>query len=228
MLDAWWTVSGSGAHDVIAASEFLSSCSHGGGIAENTIDVWSDTVEPGMSVLAERMLEKSGAKVRLSCPVAAIQQDAEQVTLTTVDGEVLAARHVIVAAGVNPLKAISFTPALPEPRVSAITRGHGGRAFKLWIRARGVSVGTLITGDGQGIQLLFAERQASDSTVMLIGFGLQFDDAQPGNAKWVREQFKRVAPNAEFISYDWHDWVSDPYAQGTWVLVDSTFPGVAA
>ena len=63
MLDAWWTVSGSGAYDVIAASEFLSSCSHGGGIAENTIDVWSDTVEPGMGVLAERMLEKSGAKL---------------------------------------------------------------------------------------------------------------------------------------------------------------------
>lgn len=217
MLDAWWTVSGSGAHDVIAASEFLSSCAHGEGLAENTIDVWSDTVEPGMGVLAERMLEKSCAKLQLSCPVAAIRQETGEVIVTTQVGEVLAARHVILAIGINPLQAISFAPSLPVPRSAAITHGHGGRAFKLWIRARGVSVGTLITGNGQGIQLLFAERAAPDGTVLLIGFGLQLDDAAPGNAAWVREQFKRVAPNAEFISYDWHDWVSDPYARGTWV-----------
>jgi monoamine oxidase len=33
----------------------------------------------------------------------------------------------------------------------------------------------------------------------------------------VREEFKRLVPNAEFISYDWHDWINDPFAQGTWV-----------
>jgi monoamine oxidase len=217
MLDAWWTVSGSGAHDVIAASEFLSSCAYGGGLAENMIDVWSDTVEPGMGVLAERMLEKSGAHLQLSCPVAAIRHDTEQVIVTTQAGAVLAARHVILAIGINPLQAISFAPSLPALRTAAITCGHGGRAFKLWIRARGISVGALITGDGQGIELLFAERAAADGTVLLIGFGLQLDDAKPGNAAWVREQFKRLAPNAEFISYDWHDWISDPYARGTWV-----------
>ena len=217
MLDAWWTVSGSGAHDVIAASEFLSSCSHGGGIAENTIDVWSDTVEPGMSVLAERMLEKSGAKLRLSCPVASIYNNTEQVTLNTQTGEVIAASHVILAIGINPLQAISFAPSLPALRTAAITRGHGGKAFKLWIRARGVPVGTLITGDGQGIQLVFAERAALDGSVLLIAFGLQLGDTKPGSAAWVREQFKRLAPNTEFISYDWHDWISDPYARGTWV-----------
>jgi monoamine oxidase len=217
MLDAWWTVSGSGANEVIAASEFLSSCAYGGGLAENMIDVWSDTVEPGMGVLAERMLEKSGAKLRLSCPVAAIRQDTGQVSVTTQAGAVLTAKHVIVAIGINPLQTISFEPSLPALRTAAITRGHGGRAFKLWVKARGISVGTLITGDGQGIELLFAERAAADGSVLLIGFGLQLDDAEPGNEAWVREQFRRVAPNAEFISYDWHDWISDPYARGTWI-----------
>ncbi|MEQ1522592.1 MAG: NAD(P)/FAD-dependent oxidoreductase [Aestuariivirga sp.] len=217
MLDAWWTVSGSGAHDVIAASEFLSSCAYGGGLAENTIDAWSDTVEPGMSVLAERMLNKSGAKLRLSCPVAAIQHDTGHAIVTTQAGAVLTARNVILAIGVNPLQAISFVPSLPASRSAAITRGHGGRAFKLWIKARGVSVGTLITGDGQGIELLFAERAAPDGSVLLIGFGLQLGNAEPGNEAWVLEQFKRVVPNAEFISYDWHDWISDSHARGTWV-----------
>ena len=217
MLDAWWTVSGSGAHDVVAASEFLSSCVYGGGLAENMIEVWSDTVEPGMGVLAHRMLERSGAELRLSCPVATIEQDADTVSIALQTGEILTARHAIVATAVNTLKAISFSPSLPALRAAAIARGHGGTAFKLWIRARGVPVGTLITGGGAGIELLFAERTAADGSVMLIGFGLQLNGAEPGNAAWVRAQFKRLAPNAEFISYDWHDWINDPYARGTWV-----------
>ena len=217
VLDAWWTVSGSGAHNVIAASEFLSSCVYGGGVAENMIDVWSDTVEPGMGVLAQRMLDRSGAKLRLSCPVVAIQYDEETVSITTQADEILTARHAIVATGINTLKTISFSPSLPVLRTAAIARGHGGMAFKLWIRARGVPVGTLITGKGNGIELLFAERASPDGSVMLIGFGLHLDEAKPGKAAWVREQFKRLAPNAEFISCDWHDWINDPFARGTWV-----------
>lgn len=217
VLDAWWTVSGSGAHDVLAASEFLSSCGYGGGIAENMIDVWSDTVEPGMAVLAERMLETSGAALQLSCPVSAVQQDEGKISVTTAGGETIEGGCAIVATGINTLKTISFSPSLPALRSAAIARGHGGTAFKLWIRARGVPVGTLITGSGGGIELLFAERPAADGSVMLIGFGLQLNDAEPGEETWVREQFKRLAPNAEFISYDWHDWINDPYARGTWV-----------
>jgi monoamine oxidase len=216
VLDAWWTVSGSGAHHIVAATEFLSSSVYGGGIAENMIDVWSDTVEPGMAVLAQRMLEKSEAKLQLASRVVAIEQDEEQVRVTSESGEQLTAKHVIIATGINVMKAISFSPSLPTLRASAIARGHAGTAFKLWIRARGVPVGTLITGESEGIELLFAEMVGPEGTVMLIGFGLQLGQAEPGNIAWVREQFSRLAPNAEFVSYDWHDWISDPYSRGTW------------
>jgi hypothetical protein len=217
MLAAWWTVSGSGAHDVVAASEFISSCAYGGGLAENMIDVWSDTVEPGMGVLAQRMLEASGAEVRRSCPIASITQSESGVALTTRDGETLSASHAIVAVGVNTMRDITFAPELAGIRAIARARGHGGAAFKVLIKARGVSVGTLITGDGTGIQLLFAERAADDGATLLIGFGLQLDNARPQDERWVREEFKRLVLNAEFISYDWHDWLADPYARGTWV-----------
>lgn len=217
MLAAWWTVSGSGAHDVVAASEFISSCAYGGGLAENMIDVWSDTVEPGMGVLAARLLEASGAEIRLSCPIASIAQNDENVVVTTREGETLRASHVIVAVGVNAMRDIKFVPALASSRATALARGHGGAAFKLLIKARGVSVGTLITGDGTGIQFLLAERAADDGAVLLIGFGLQLDEENPQDEAWVRAQFKRMVPNAEFVSYDWHDWINDPFAQGTWV-----------
>ena len=217
MLAAWWTVSGSGAHDVVAASEFISSCAYGGGLAENMIDVWTDTVEPGMGVLVTRMLEASGAEVRLSSPVTSVAQSEAGVRVTTEQGEALQCAHVIVAVGTNAMSAISFAPPLSDLRATAASRGHGGRAFKLWIKARGVSVGTLITGDGTGVQMLLAERLAADGSVLMIGFGLQLDDSRPQDEAWVRAEFKRLVPNAEFISCDWHDWLSDPYAKGSWV-----------
>lgn len=217
MLDAWWTVSGSGDHHVVAVSEYLSSCAYGGGVAENMIDIWSDTVSPGMSVLAEAMLASSGARVQLSSPVASIAQQKGGVRVVTATGESLASDYAIIATGINAMNTIAFAPELPQPRNLATARGHAGRAFKLWIRAKGVAVGTLISGDGQGVELLLAERPAPDGGVLLIGFGLQLNGAEPGNESWVRAQFKRLAPNAEFISYDWHDWSNDPWARGTWV-----------
>ncbi len=217
MLAAWWTVSGSGDHSVVAATEFISSCAYGGGLAENMIDVWSDTVEPGMGVLATRMLEASGAEVKQSCPIASIRQAEKHGVLITRDGEQLNFQHAVLAVGINAMRDIEFLPPLTGLRATAITRGHGGRAFKVLIKARGVSVGTLVTGDGQGIQLLFAERMRGDGEVLAIGFGLHLDDARPEDEAWVQDQFKRLMPNAQFIAYDWHDWIADPFSQGTWV-----------
>ena len=224
LLDAWWTVSGSGAHEEVAASEFLSSCAYGGGLAERMIDVWSDTVEPGMETLASRMLADSGARVRLSSPVTAITQDNQAVTIAMANGEKMSAAQVILALGINQMSAIRFEPALPPLAAQAVARGHGGRAFKLWIRARGIPVGTLITGNSEGIELLLAERRAADGTVLLIGFGLQLGNAAPGDATWVQSEFCKLAPNAEFLGYDWHDWINDPFARGTWVSARADCP----
>jgi monoamine oxidase len=33
----------------------------------------------------------------------------------------------------------------------------------------------------------------------------------------VREQAAKLFPNARVLSHDWHDWVDDPFARGTWV-----------
>ena len=217
MFDAWWTTSGNGAHDEIAATEFLSSCAYGGGLAENMIDVWSDTVEPGMGVLAERMIAASGATLKLSSPIASVTQSASAVSVITAAGETLQAGHVLLALGINQLAAVQLSPTLPALAAQAVARGHGGKAFKLWIRARGIPVGTVITGDSSGIELMFAERNDADGATLIVCFGLQLNDAAPEDPAWVKAQFSRLAPNAAFLGYDRHDWIRDPFARGTWV-----------
>ena len=217
LQDAWCTVSGGGKPNEISASEFLHSCSYAGGIAERMIDVWSDTVEPSMDALADALIKASGARLVHSCPAAQVRQEPERVVVSSADGHSFAAPYAIIATGINPMASISFSPPLRDLQQKAVLRGHAGRAFKLWIKARGVPVGRIATGDGSGIQLLFAERSARDGTTLLIGFGVHDEAAAPADEAWVRAQFARLAPNAEFLGSDWHDWSSDEFSRGTWV-----------
>jgi hypothetical protein len=210
LLSAWWSVSGSGDPDAVAASEFLASCAYGDGLAEAMIDSWAETVSPGMSALVERMIADSGAAVTLSAPVALVAQDRNGVTVTTVDGRIFRAGAAILAVGVNQLKAIRFEPSLSPGKSRAIAMGHGGRAFKIWAKMRGVPIGVLVTGNGSGIELAFAERTSADGATLVVGFGIVRDDLPLGDPKWICAELSKLFPNAQLLAFDWHDWVADP------------------
>lgn len=216
LFSAWWTVSGNGDHGRVVASEFLSSCAYGDGLAEGMIDCWADTVTPGMGVLASRMIEASGATLALSATVTDVVQDAGGVRVAMEDGREHSAPFAILALGVNQLHGIRFKPPIPPALAAAIGRGHDGRAFKLWALVEGVAPGTLVTGDGRGIEFAFAERRSGSAT-LLVCFGLTGPDARPDDPEWVRSEIGRLFPNTRFLSHDWHDWVGDRHARGTWV-----------
>jgi monoamine oxidase len=63
---------------------------------------------------------------------------------------------------------------------------------------------------------MFSARAGRDGTTLIVGFGLarNFDPAQPGV---VERAVARFFPEAKVLAYDWHDWVADPYARGTWI-----------
>jgi monoamine oxidase len=216
IFSAWWTVSGNGDHAAVAASEFLASCSYDNGLAEGMINFWSDTVEPGMQALADRMIAASRAELVLSAPVTSVSQTGNGVEVYA-GPHVHRARTCILALGVNQMKTLRFSPELPRLKRDAIATGHGGSSFKLWIRAEGVPVGTLVTGDGAGIEFAFAERTGRDGSAYIVAFGLMREENRPSDAAWVKAQTARLFPNARVISHDWHDWVDDPFSRGTWV-----------
>jgi monoamine oxidase len=169
-----------------------------------------------MGVLAERMIEAAGAELLLSEPVAHVAQVDGGVEVTA-GAHTYRARACVLALGVNQMKAIRFTPELKASKHEAIALGHGGRSFKLWIRAEGVAVGTLVTGDGSGIEFAFVERAAEDGSSYIVAFGLMQAGSHPSDPAWVKAQAAKLFPNARVLSHDWHDWVEDPFACGTWV-----------
>ena len=74
----------------------------------------------GTKSLLEAMLADGQPEVRLSTPVSRVEQEAEQVRITTPNGVVLSAQAAIVAVPLNVLAAITFATA-------ALCRETGGR-----------------------------------------------------------------------------------------------------
>ncbi|MBL8905956.1 MAG: FAD-dependent oxidoreductase, partial [Rhizobiales bacterium] len=216
---AWWTVSGNGDPAVISASEFLSSCAYGEGRPEGMIDKLQDTLVPGAGILASRIIEKSGAELRLSSPVVSIDQSTDQTIATCANGESVKARGAIVCLPINALNALGFTPALSPVKRAAIARGHGGKAIKVWIKARGVAVGELATGGIDGLSWMFAERKAEDGTTLIVSFGIADPKFNPDDRHAIAGALQRFFPKADLVAWDWHDWVADSYARGTWVAL---------
>ena len=199
----------------VAASEFLASCSYDNGLAEGMIRFWTDTVVPGIGVLAERMIAASGAELILDEPVTQVLRESSHVEIVTGTRRHRAGACVL-ALGINQLRNVEFTPWLSDGKSAALAHGHGGRSFKLWIRAEGVPVGTLVTGDGEGLEFAFAER-AEGGTTYIVAFGLMQEGNHPSDPAWVKAQAAKLFPNARVLSHDWHDWLDDPFARGTWV-----------
>jgi monoamine oxidase len=215
LCSAWWTVSGNGDPARVPASEFLSSCAYGGGHPDGMIEAWADTLVGGVTLLAERMIATSRATLVRNAAVTGIVRGADGVTARASDGRSWHARGAVLATGINPLAAIAFGPPLAGPQAAALATGHIGASVKIWAKATGVPVGVLATG-GDGIEWMFSERTAEDGATLIVGFGLaaNFDPSRPGA---VAAALARFFPEARLLAYDWHDWVGDPYARGTWI-----------
>lgn len=228
LLSAWWTVSGNADKRSAPAAELLASSAYADGLTEGMAEVWADTLVGGVSALAARMLESSGVALRLTQPVQAVVATDQGVGVTTEDGAVFRSRAAVLAAGLNPLRAIAFDPPLPQPKAEAVQAGHLGRGVKVWIKARGVPVGVLATGGRSEFEWMLSERLSEDgSTALLVGFGVA-DGWSPSIPTDAVAATRRFFPEADVVSVDWHDWNSDPFAQGTWVATNLEAPGATA
>jgi monoamine oxidase len=228
LLSAWWTVSGNADKQRTPAAELLSSSAYADGLTEGMADVWADTLVGGVSALSTRMLESAGAELRLTRPVQSVVVNEDGVVLTTEDGAVFRSRASVLATGLNPLRSIAFDPPLPQPKADAIQAGHLGRAVKVWVQARGVPVGVLATGGRSEIEWMLSERLSEDGqSAMLVGFGVA-DGWSPSVPADAVAATRRFFPEAEVVSVDWHDWISDPFARGSWVATNLDAPAATA
>jgi monoamine oxidase len=171
--------------------------------------------------LVEGLLGDGQPDVRLSTPVAAIEQDDERVTVTARGGETFTASAVIVAVPLNTLDAIDFSPALAPERRSEAQRGQASRGLKAWAHVRGDLDPFYVMGpDDQPITFLETRDVLADGTQLLHAFGPDADRLPPDDEAAVRRAVGQLLPDgAEVIAVTGHNWRADEFSRGTWSIL---------
>ena len=211
---AWWSISGAAAPDAARLGQLMGpKLARGWG---PKLDELGFTFAGGAQTLAEGAARASGAGIVLSDPARRLTAGPDGVRLRLASGRDLGAGAAVVALPVNALSQIAFDPPLPPGPARVRATGHAGRAVKLVIRARGVAPGQLVTGQAHGLRFLWADHLRPDGSTLIVAFALAGDLPDPGG-DGVRMAVAQAFPGGDVLSADWHDWLSDPFAAGTWV-----------
>ena len=123
--------------------------------------------------------------------------------------------HGVVALPINVLPNVAFDPPLPAATAEAAGT-NAGRAYKIWFHARGLPAASVAAGAGAGVDWIYADRDLGDGTVLALGFGYEDPSFDPQDSGQVEAALRALWPEAELLSYDLHDWNTDPHALGTW------------
>ena len=132
--------------------------------------------DPGWSALAEALAATDGVDVELGQAVSQVFHDDDSVSVRA-SHAAFTASAVVMAVPVNTLPDIRFTPSLPDRLEDAFGRS-AGRAFKVWLLTRGVPHRALAFGRGHGVNWLYGDRTAGDTT-LVVGFGWPVDGFDP-------------------------------------------------
>jgi pseudooxynicotine dehydrogenase len=176
------------------------------------------TMVGGTRALLDAIASAAPFERRLATPVASIAQRGDRVEVETRDGSGFAGRSVVVAVPLNALRAIEFTPALPDDKLEAIALGQASRGIKIFIRARGESLPQNSIRPGHPFGYLGTESLGGDGSQLMIGFGIDAERCDAGDLPAVQEQLDAIQPGYEVIDATAHDWLSDEFSRGTWAI----------
>ncbi|MDR7127429.1 NAD(P)/FAD-dependent oxidoreductase [Pseudotabrizicola sp. 4114] len=169
----------------------------------------------GTSDVMDTIAAAAATEIRLSTPVARIEQSGDGVRVYTTDGAVVEARTAILTVPLNCWEDITFTPQLSKPKQDAARRGHSGRMSKIWLRVRNMPEAPVMIGLGTAFAIILNEYKVEDDD-LVVAFSSP-DAIDPDDVDRLQADLRQHAPDAEVISVMYHDWNTDPYAKGTWM-----------
>ena len=176
-------------------------------------------VDIGSGGLAERVAAEISEHIRLSEPVTSVTELSDRVDVTTTNGKRYSGRQVILAAPLNTLGDIEFTPGLPPALAQLVSEGHTGRCIKVWSKLSGSK--HVFAMGWPGIVECTVKGTVSEpdgERAIMASFGLAPDLAidRPDLVQAGLDDLKLEATVEEVYG---HDWIGDPYSKGTWLAL---------
>jgi monoamine oxidase len=173
----------------------------------------------GTRSLIQAIADDSLAEIRLSTPVAAVEQSQNGVVVTTRHGQKLRAAAVVVAVPVNTLGAIDFTPALSAGKQAVSSERQAGRGSKVWVRVRGDLPKPIfaVAPDDHLINYVITDKVLDDGQV-LIAFGPNGADLDNNDIDQVGVELQKILGDLDIVAVTGHNWANDEFSNGTWCM----------
>ena len=174
-------------------------------------------IDSGMSSLIEHMARSAELDIRLEHPVESVQQQANAVKVSTVDGQTFRAKKVICALPLNCLKDVEFEPRLDEEKLALSNEEHAAKGMKVLFTTKGENEGHAIIAppSEKSLNLLNPIRIEGDER-LYVGFGIDGTAFDANNLDEVNSVLRDLHPDLEATACAGHDWHNDEYSRGTW------------
>jgi pseudooxynicotine dehydrogenase len=168
--------------------------------------------------LVQALLTDGRPEVRVSTPVAAVEQHDDRVRVRARSGEEFSAPAAVVAVPLNTLNRIAFSPALDQGKRAAAEAGQASRGIKVWAHIRGDAEPRYVMApDDHPITFLETERILGDGSQLLVAFGPDAERLPPHDDQQIRRAIGQLLPEAaEILAVTGHDWFTDEFSRGTW------------
>jgi monoamine oxidase len=190
----------------------------GYGPADAFVDV-GELLTEGTKSLLEPMA--AGLDVRFGAVVTRVAHDALGVTVTLDDGTVVQSEAAVLAIPLNVWADIEFDPPLADVKRRAADRRHPGRVSKVIAIVSDAPDTYVGMGWDTPINAGFVLRPAGDGG-LFMGFSVQ-DRVDLADHEAVAAAVNAHLPKATVATTGGHDWVSDPFSQGSWLSVPPTW-----
>ncbi|MFN8594342.1 MAG: FAD-dependent oxidoreductase [Thermomicrobiales bacterium] len=169
----------------------------------------------GTTSLAQAIAADIAESIRFETPALAIEQTSDRVVVRTPDGAVTATA-AILAVPVAVMGQIGFDPLLPQQRRDALAIGNVCTMHKIWMLATGVPDRLLGVGWQTPFYWLAAERRVGEAQ-LAVAFALR-NAIDPTDTAALTMALRDYAPEATVLAAHSHDWVTDPWARGGWMV----------
>ncbi|CAI6019560.1 unnamed protein product [Clonostachys chloroleuca] len=177
----------------------------------------------GQTALALAMFDDALASGNLaysfSSTVSSVRTEGHITAVTTTAGQSFKASSVVVAAPLNCLADIDFSPALDQTKAEAIAQGHTNHAYKVCVEAKGKQWRNWMGNayPHKGVPFLSGDGINPAGNTYLISTPGNYIDPQNEMDKLL-EGLQYLHPELEFLRIFGMDYHSHPLSKGGWAV----------
>jgi monoamine oxidase len=172
----------------------------------------------GTGALGATLPAYTSADVRTDTEVRRIEHDRDGARVHLADGQVLAARRVVLTLPQNILGDLDISPPLNDGKLAASREKTASRGTKVWIRVRGPITPFFAYSRATDPLTVVRTEYIGDDDAVLVGFGADSTRLDVTDRDAVQRALTVWRYDLEVLEVTGHDWMSDPYSQETWMM----------